>query len=550
MGIKKLLVMKNYCKFISLFVIFFILINIGFSQNEKSNKIETINGKKFYIHIVQKGQTLYGLSKMYDISIDEIIQNNPNTKKGLKKNENIIIPIIKNIIVENKTNETNFIYHTVVNGETLFSISQKYNLSIKELKKYNKIEDDIISTGQILNIPTDSYFMNKNISKNEIIKIDSIEKKVNYKKEKKDSFNIVLLIPFYINKYSKENIEKINSINELNDIKQFTFIQFYEGFLLGLNNYKSNGTKINLKVFDCPEDTTKIEKLLNSANFKNVDLIVGPFFVKSFKYVSKWALKNETYIINPFSSREDITENNYYAIRLCSSLKNEFNHFFKYIKSNYNECNIMLIHNNSNFEKNNIEIIKKEFDTIFKENNISLSEVVYKTGGMNEINNKLSKKNENILICLFSGEPIVTNFIRKLYELKKNNITLVGNSNWYDYDNIETEYFQALKLHYIDNFFIDYESEFTKKFIAGFREEYKTEPTMSKFAFQGYDIANYFIGAIINYGNKWDENINNYKPILLSYNLNFYRNNNFSGLININTHIYKLEDYKFSKINY
>ena len=55
------------------------------TNNVKSTKIETISGKSFYIHTVEKGQTLYGISKIYSISVDEILEHNPDASSGLKK---------------------------------------------------------------------------------------------------------------------------------------------------------------------------------------------------------------------------------------------------------------------------------------------------------------------------------------------------------------------------------------------------------------------------------------------------------------------------------
>ena len=52
---------------------FFICENI-FSQT-KSDKIQTIEGKKYYIHKVEKSQSLYAISKLYTVSLEEIYEN-------------------------------------------------------------------------------------------------------------------------------------------------------------------------------------------------------------------------------------------------------------------------------------------------------------------------------------------------------------------------------------------------------------------------------------------------------------------------------------------
>ncbi len=58
----------------------------------KSATIVYINGAKYYIHTVQAGETLYGLSKTYGVGEKVILENNPSIARGLKTAENIKIP--------------------------------------------------------------------------------------------------------------------------------------------------------------------------------------------------------------------------------------------------------------------------------------------------------------------------------------------------------------------------------------------------------------------------------------------------------------------------
>jgi LysM repeat protein len=80
----------------------------------KSDNIEMINGKKFYLHKVEKGQTLYSIAKAYqvDIKILEADTNNIPLKIG----QIIKIPASENNIkTENKSSEhSNALYHTVL----------------------------------------------------------------------------------------------------------------------------------------------------------------------------------------------------------------------------------------------------------------------------------------------------------------------------------------------------------------------------------------------------------------------------------------------------
>ncbi|WP_418410054.1 PBP1 and LysM peptidoglycan-binding domain-containing protein [Alistipes sp.] len=106
---------------------------------EKSGTIVYINGSKFYIHTVQPGETLYGLSKTYDVGEKVILQYNPSVGEGLRAGENIKVPFVTDVPQpksERKLRKT-FDTHTVMQGETLYGISRKYEIPIQTVVEDN-----------------------------------------------------------------------------------------------------------------------------------------------------------------------------------------------------------------------------------------------------------------------------------------------------------------------------------------------------------------------------------------------------------------------------
>lgn len=105
----------------------------------KSTTIVYINGAKYYIHTVQAGETLYGLSKTYGVGEQVIVENNPSIVRGLKTNQNIKIPYVAEapeIMSERKLRKT-FNFHQVAPGETLFALSRQYEIPVKTLMTDN-----------------------------------------------------------------------------------------------------------------------------------------------------------------------------------------------------------------------------------------------------------------------------------------------------------------------------------------------------------------------------------------------------------------------------
>ncbi|MBT3423335.1 MAG: LysM peptidoglycan-binding domain-containing protein [Bacteroidetes bacterium] len=107
--------------------------------------IKTIEGKQYIIHKVDKGQGLFAISKRYNTTV-ELIKNANDPIEGLKLNQEILIPITQ----KEKQSET--IIHIVKKGETLYRISKTYNVSVEDIKKWNKLSDNAIKDGDEIKI--------------------------------------------------------------------------------------------------------------------------------------------------------------------------------------------------------------------------------------------------------------------------------------------------------------------------------------------------------------------------------------------------------------
>ena len=83
--------------------------------DSRKNNNSTIQQSNPFVHIVKKGETLYGLSKTYGVSQEDIIANNPQVRAGLKLGQEIVIPqpSVKESANEQLNMEGNVLYHTI-----------------------------------------------------------------------------------------------------------------------------------------------------------------------------------------------------------------------------------------------------------------------------------------------------------------------------------------------------------------------------------------------------------------------------------------------------
>jgi len=116
-----------------------------FNPRADSIGMETINGKTFIVHQVSEKETLYAISRRYGVSVNQILEFNKTADAGLEIGQILKVPYIpKPKVAKGST------VHKVAEKETLFSISKLYGVSIDEIKQWNNLTDNSLALGQEL----------------------------------------------------------------------------------------------------------------------------------------------------------------------------------------------------------------------------------------------------------------------------------------------------------------------------------------------------------------------------------------------------------------
>ena len=234
-------------------------------------------GRSFILHKVEPKETLYSLSRRYHVSIDNILKHNPELKEGLKIATMLEIPL-KNKMEKEEDNDNNL--HLVEPSETLFSISRKYNVSVEDLKKWNKLKTSNISIGQklIVNSKVDN---NQRIStaeekKAEGIKvlhtvkrgqtIFSIARKYNTDPGKIKSWNNLInnninigqeLIVGYVNKSNAEEEKKPMGSGEIVKVEAEKTVKKEEKENEDIKSVENHNVKHEMLTVDASADSKK-----------------------------------------------------------------------------------------------------------------------------------------------------------------------------------------------------------------------------------------------------------------------------------------------------
>ena len=250
MGIARILHM------VSLFALL-IFSSVVVNSQQISNEIVEIDGDKFYKHSVQKGQTSFGIAKLYSVELNVLYDINPDARNGLQLNQVLYIPFknpeqeqINPVLSINDTLSS--VVHKVSAGETLWSITKKYGVSIEQLKRINSDTIEHLQIGQSILIPTskaDTSNVITPIIKNPINPLagpcDSI---FIHKVKKRETLYSI----------SKMYSVSINSINDINS-----------GLIEGLQ--KGQEIRIIVKKMNCDEKTIKAVSFSESMNDSTID---------------------------------------------------------------------------------------------------------------------------------------------------------------------------------------------------------------------------------------------------------------------------------------
>lgn len=147
----------------------FLLLTLTVFGQNNDYPTKKVNGIDYYVYTVQNGEGLLAIGRKFEISSDEISKINPETQKGLKAGQEILIPVPKKSGKKNKTENKpkisqQFIQHKVEKKQTLFAISHKYNVNQEDLKKYNPEIANGLKDGIILQIPVAPKESNQKIT--------------------------------------------------------------------------------------------------------------------------------------------------------------------------------------------------------------------------------------------------------------------------------------------------------------------------------------------------------------------------------------------------
>lgn len=419
-------------------VVSFLFLGIISSAQTQNDTI--IDGKPFVIHTVEPRETLYGISRLYNAELNDLVVSNPIVIQGLQIGYKLFVPLRK------------------PHSETLLVPPLKEDT----FRQYRPTENSFVSDTLVND--SNRIYINPYIDSSEV--------------------RVALILPFYLD--LNDSIKLNNGKNVIYPKSQ-TALDFYFGFKLAMDTLEKLGYNIDLKIYDTPNDSV-FESILNQNLLYDRDYIFGPIYIRQFEELAKfYGYDRNKKLISPLSYKS--VEGNYQNIFQTVPVSEvQLDTLIENLLLKYrNEQIIILGHSNEDdlfsYSKKNLSklIMQKRCNPYL----LSIDQLEER----DSLKSKL-KEDRNVLLVPSNNRSFVSRLLPMLASMEDTLFTVYGLDTWNRFNNLDFDDLEKLNVHVPRNFSSqnsDLYIDFTRKFY----DLYYSYP--KKYAFSAYQQALYFL---------------------------------------------------------
>jgi LysM repeat protein len=331
------------------------------------------DGRVYYMHQVRKGQTIYSIAKAYNVTVNQVIDENNIQDNGIREGQILRIPAQgdsrsgSNNATAPSGNEVRgqqnmpaaagaqrpavttpgrqderYLYHVVKRGESLASIAAEYGITVRDLRKANRgllfphegdniliprrkispqraerqpvTVEDTLAAGEIQDTAMISEEPEKFTVQTERTVISELS----------GSVRVAVLLPFFLEENNARSfVDSTKTDSRGRKIYRevtmpgnwiyegsLPFLETYEGILIAADSLRTLGLNVELDVYDTGADTSRVNRLIWSGALDNADLIIGPVFSYNIDRMASFAWQRDIPVVSPVPLRDqNILEN-------------------------------------------------------------------------------------------------------------------------------------------------------------------------------------------------------------------------------------------------
>jgi hypothetical protein len=367
---------------------------------------------------------------------------------------------------------------------------------------------------------------------------------------------VSLLLPLFLDENSKRSYIDSSSLNQRGERifkvvkradtwiypRSAVFLEFYEGALIAIDDLRRRGLTVELSVFDTRADIHTVQTLLNNGVLDNSDLVIGPVYSENVRLVSEYLSSRRIPVVSPLAAmNSEVLNRNPYLFKVQPSRDVVESAIARTI-ADYYDHNIIFVHTDSAYNREASSSFRgkivRELRYRIPADDIRMKEVFFMSRSVisdtiNIIDHAMSRDRTNLIVLASDNEAVMSEVLGNVHSLSRQyKITVIGYPEMRWLPNLDPLYFYDLAITHHTPGWVDYNREKVKDFVRKYRELFKTEPHLMSSAWQGYDIAFYFISGVALNGSDFKYRPSLHHPELLQVDFDFRRSGLFNGYEN------------------
>lgn len=548
------------------------------SMSPLKAQVQQTQTENFITHTVVSGETVYSLSKKYNVLMQDIYDHNPEAKKGIKGGEVLRIPTksahAPSVDQSNKGFSSPYGEYRVSKGETIFSIARANEISEETLRNLNPELKDGLKEGMVLKIPRKQiqpmplHPLDKvtsedgkgishtvvagetlyGISKKYGVGIDALYV-VNPSLSEGLKTGSTLIIPTssaiantvqpvpsanFVGKVVRVGV-LLPFLDNKGTVQKEKLVEYYEGFLLAVRDLKESGVNIEVMTFDTglEKDTKRLISILGTSEASSLDVLIGGTSQQQIDILTDFSQKMGVRYVIPFGGVKQNSvlerQNVYQMVTPLSSL---FNSIAKTFVQKYKGNNIIFVEEigSDNNKKSFIAELKKEL----KANGVDYKELRESSSLISELGFTSSKTKNNIIIPTSASELSLQRIIRAMDAAEEGiSYSLFGYPEWQTYNKRYND------LHKYDatiysTFYLNESDMKVQSVMNQYRKWYNKPIAWSfpRYAFLGYDTGLFFIKGVNQKKSNFDSEVSLLRIPTLQSAMHYTVREDGSGFVN------------------
>ncbi|TVR39874.1 MAG: LysM peptidoglycan-binding domain-containing protein [Cryomorphaceae bacterium] len=503
---------------------------------------------KFLNHKVERKETLFSISRKYNVDVNSILEHNPEADKGLQIGETLRIYVgdveVKDEQIIQPAEPDSLLRHFVEPGQTLYSIARQYEISVEEITAVNDGLPEGLKAGMMLRIPLPNpeFVMNAPAKADTLIVTDDFPALTGAR----SSYRVALMLPFSADLQDSifKNLDPTSplAVNALTDIA----VEIYRGFRIAADSLAAQGMNVDLYLYDVGEAPVDIQQAMSDPQLGQMHLIVGPLHRTSFEKVEKFAASRGIHIVSPVANQ--MLRTNYpTSCVLHASYLDQMRFLGRYVARMHLNDNVVVVDSDKFKDHDYLQYFLQSYQGNFRGDTIQ--PVKLDKFGIESVKSKLVSGKKNIIVVPSMDLGFVSDLMNRLSNIKSGDYDLVvmGMEKWMDYHNVDMQYKNRFNLTIPATTFLNFDREDHHQFTELYAQAFNRPPGNGGYAFMGFDVGWYFLGAMKKYGLDFPDHFdtNTYRGLYMGFHMarqsNGCRNN----------HIYLLQynDYQVQPIN-